>query len=48
MDFAVRHRLSALSTVRQALGVLQEKELVHQAADGYRVTDVFLGHWLAG
>lgn len=47
MEFVVRHRLSALSTVRQALGVLQEKELVHQAADGYRVTDVFLGHWLA-
>lgn len=48
MDFVVRHRLSALSTVRQSLGVLQDKELVHQAADGYRLTDVFLGHWLAG
>lgn len=48
MEFVVRHRLSALSTVRQALGVLQEKELVHHAADGHRVTDVFLGHWLAG
>lgn len=47
MDFVQRHRLSALSTVRQSLGVLVEKELVYQAEGTYGVTDVFLGHWLA-
>ncbi len=48
MEFVVRHELSALSTVRQSLGVLLEKEVVHQSSQGYRVTDVFFGHWLAG
>ncbi len=47
MEFVVRHRLSALSTVRQSLGVLLDKELVHHADGRYAVTDVFLGHWLA-
>ncbi|MBS1943860.1 MAG: ATP-binding protein [Bacteroidetes bacterium] len=47
MEFVQRHRLSALSTVRQSLGVLVEKELVHHADGRYAVTDVFLGHWLA-
>lgn len=47
MEFVVRHQLSALSTVRQSLGVLVDKELVHHAEGGYAVTDVFLGHWLA-
>lgn len=47
MEFVVRHRLSALSTVRQSLGVLVDKELVHHADGRYAVTDVFLGHWLA-
>ncbi len=48
MAFLRKHGLSALSTVRQSLGVLLDKELLHQAEDGYRLTDVFLGHWLAG
>ncbi len=48
MDFVIRHELSALSTVRQSLSVLLEKEVVNQEAAGYRVTDVFFGHWLAG
>lgn len=39
--------LSAVSTVRQSLRVLVKKELLHQAEGGYRLTDVFLGHWLA-
>ncbi|MEZ4790554.1 MAG: hypothetical protein R2811_11100 [Flavobacteriales bacterium] len=47
MEFVVRHRLSALSTARQSLGVLVDKELVHQADGRYAVTNVFLGHWLA-
>ncbi|MCC6840496.1 MAG: ATP-binding protein [Flavobacteriales bacterium] len=47
MQFVQKHRLSALSTVRQSLGVLVEKELVYQAEGVYGVTDVFLGHWLA-
>lgn len=47
MDFVIRHGLSALSTVRQSLGVLLDKELLHQSPEGYRVTDVFFGHWLA-
>jgi len=41
-------RLGAISTVRQSLGMLLENELVHQEQEGYRVTDVFFGHWLAG
>jgi ABC-type transporter Mla maintaining outer membrane lipid asymmetry ATPase subunit MlaF len=48
MEFMIKHQLSALSTVRQSLGVLLEKEVVHQAPEGYRVTDVFFRHWLAG
>lgn len=48
MEFVIRHQLSALSTVRQSLAVLVDKELVHHADEGYRLTDVFLGHWLAG
>ena len=47
MAFLRNNRLSALSSVRQSLGVLVDKELVHQADGGYAVTDVFLGHWLA-
>lgn len=47
MEFVVRHQLSALSTVRQSLGVLVDKELVHHTDGNYAVTDVFLGHWLA-
>lgn len=47
IEFIGKHRLSAPSTVRQSLGVLLDKELVHQAEGGYAVTDVFLGHWLA-
>lgn len=48
MEFVIKHELSALSTVRQSLGVLVDKEVLHQAPEGYRVTDVFFGHWLAG
>ncbi len=47
MEFVVKYRLSALSTVRQSLGVLVEKELVHHADGHFAVTDVFLGHWMA-
>jgi hypothetical protein len=47
MEFVIKHQLSALSTVRQSLGVLVDKELVHHASGGYAVTDVFLGHWMA-
>jgi hypothetical protein len=48
MEFVIRHELTALSTVRQSLAVLLEKEVLHQGPQGYRVTDVFFGHWLAG
>ena len=48
MEFVIRHELSALSTVRQSLGVLLEKEVLHHGPQGYRITDVFFGHWLAG
>jgi hypothetical protein len=44
----IRHELSALSTVRQSLGVLLEKEVLHHGPEGYRVTEVFFRHWLAG
>lgn len=43
----IKHGLSAASTVRQSLNVLLDKELVHQHEGKYRLTDVFLGHWLA-
>ena len=48
MEFVIRHELSALITVRQSLGVLLEKEVLHHGPQGYRITDVFFGHWLAG
>ena len=47
IDFIIKHRLSAASTVRQSLSVLLDKELLHQHENQYRLTDVFLGHWLA-
>ena len=47
MEFVIKHHLSALSTARQSLGVLLDKELVHLADGRYAVTDVFLSHWMA-
>lgn len=47
MSFIREHKLSAASTVRQSLGVLLHKEVVHETDEGYRLTDVFFGHWLA-
>src|SRR5690606_22183064 len=47
MEFVLKHKLSALSTVRQSLDVMLQKELVHHTDDQFAVTDVFLGHWLA-
>ncbi len=45
--FIGKHGLSAVSTIRQSMGVLLEKELIHQAEEGYQLTDVFFGKWLA-
>lgn len=47
IDFIIKHKLSAASSVRQSLHVLVDKELLHQHEGMYRLTDVFLGHWLA-
>ncbi|NNC82057.1 MAG: ATP-binding protein [Flavobacteriales bacterium] len=45
-SFIREHGLSAVSTVRQALGVLEDKELIHRNESGYMVTNVFLSRWL--
>ena len=42
-----KHGLSAVSTVRQSLAALTDKEIVHESPEGYRLTDVFFGRWLA-
>ena len=44
--FMTRHRLPAVSSVRLALGALENKQLVYRQPDGYIVYDRFLGLWL--
>lgn len=45
-DFLTRHRLSAVSSVRSALKVLLDKDLVYRTDDGYVVYDRIFGEWL--
>ena len=47
LDFVVRYRLPAPSSIKQALKSLQEKEfLFYDPARGYMVYDRFFGMWL--
>ena len=45
-EFLSRHGLSATSSVRSALKVLQDKDLVYRTDDGYVVYDRIFGEWL--
>ena len=45
-EFLTRHGLSATSSVRSALKVLQDKDLVYRTDDGYVVYDRIFGEWL--
>ena len=47
LDFVMRYRLSAPSSIKQALQSLQDKEfLFHDPTLGYKVYDRFFGLWL--
>jgi hypothetical protein len=45
--FIKRYNLSAVSTVALSFKALKEKELIHEEAGRFFVTDVFLSRWLA-
>ena len=45
-EFLTRHGLSATSSVRSALKILQDKDLVYRTDDGYVVYDRIFGEWL--
>ena len=44
--FLQRHRLTATSSVRSALKVLQKKDLVYRTENGWVVYDRIFGEWL--
>ena len=45
-EFIERHRLAATSSVRLALEVLLDKDLVYRTETGYVVYDRLFGEWL--
>ena len=45
-EFIERHRLVATSSVRSALEVLLDKDLVYRTETGYVVYDRLFGEWL--
>ena len=45
-EFIERHRLVATSSVRSALAVLLDKDLVYRTETGYVVYDRLFGEWL--
>ena len=45
-EFIERHRLAATSSVRSALKVLLDKDLVYRTETGYMVYDRLFGEWL--
>ena len=45
-DFIRKHELSGASSIKKALTVLKEKDLVYQTPEGYIVYDRFLDLWL--
>lgn len=47
MDFIQRYSLPNASSVKGALEVLAEKDLVYRTSDGYIVYDRFMGLWLS-
>jgi predicted transcriptional regulator len=47
MDFIQRYSLPNASSVKVALEVLAEKDLVYRTSDGYIVYDRFMGLWLS-
>jgi hypothetical protein len=47
ISFIIRHELSAVSTVRQSLNSLLDKEILHEEEGAYLISDVFLDRWLA-
>jgi hypothetical protein len=47
ISFIIKHELSAVSTVRQSLNALLDKEIIHEEDQHYMVSDIFLSRWLA-
>lgn len=45
-DFLQKHQLGAGSTVRSAVSVLIDKDLIAESEDGYSIYDRFFGLWL--
>lgn len=45
-EFVSKYELPTLSSIKKALEVLKEKDLVYQTVDGYIVYDRFLDIWL--
>ena len=45
-EFIRKHELSSASSIKKALDVLKEKDLVYQSPKGYIVYDRFLDLWL--
>ena len=45
-EFVLKYELSGGSSVKRALDVLKEKDLVYQTSKGYIVYDRFLDLWL--
>jgi hypothetical protein len=45
-EFILKYNLPNPSSIKKALEVLKQKDLVYQTPDGYIVYDRFLGLWL--
>lgn len=45
-EFIQKHGLPSASSIKKAIDVLQEKDIVYRTADGYIVYDRFLALWL--
>lgn len=46
-EFVRKYDLPTLSSIKKALEVLKEKDLIYQTPDGYIVYDRFMGLWLS-
>jgi hypothetical protein len=46
-EFVRKYDLPTLSSIKKALEVLKEKELIYQTPEGYIVYDRFMGLWLS-
>jgi predicted transcriptional regulator len=47
MDFIQRYSLPNASSVKSALDMLMDKDLVYRTTEGYIVYDRFMGLWLS-